>query len=92
MIVKFKVQISIAILISYATNVQAIDQEQAKKLFSGNTQYAEAELSNIYNVIHYKSKKLQLEKESFNVRKKISNTTNHKLSLKSKHVFFSELV
>lgn len=77
MIVKFKVQISIAILISYATNVQAIDQEQAKKLFSGNTQYAEAELSNIYNVIHYKSKKLQLEKESFNVRKKISNTTNH---------------
>jgi hypothetical protein len=75
--VKFKIPIFIAILITYATNAQAIDQEQAKNQFSVNTQYAETQLSDIYNVIRYKSKKLQLEKESFNVRKKISNTTDH---------------
>lgn len=74
---KFKIPIFIAILITYATNAQAIDQEQAKNQFSANTQYAETQLSDIYNVIRYKSKKLQLEKESFNVRKKISNTTDH---------------
>lgn len=74
---KFKIPIFIAILITYATNAQAIDQEQAKNQFSANTQYAETQLSDIYNVIRYKNKKLQLEKESFNVRKKISNTTDH---------------
>ena len=74
---KFKIPIFIAILITYATNAQAIDQEKAKNQFSANTQYAETQLSDIYNVIRYKSKKLQLEKESFNVRKKISNTTDH---------------
>lgn len=44
-------------------------KNKLKIKFPANTQYAETQLSDIYNVIRYKSKKLQLEKESFNVRK-----------------------
>ena len=44
---KFKIPIFIAILITYATNAQAIDQEKAKNQFSANTQDAETQLSDI---------------------------------------------